>query len=109
MAAAGDDRVQVEETLQAAVAISAAVDRQTRIAESPGYRVAYVKTDRVLPGHPIQDASAGIQRQDAGAMDVVASSGFRQHGFLRSRWVLLSSKEHRPFSASQATTHPLQM
>jgi len=66
MAAGSDDGMQINDALFAGIAILSAVNRHAGFAECPGNGTANIETYGILPVHPVQDATMGIKRQDAG-------------------------------------------
>src|SRR6185437_13277149 len=74
-AAARHDRMQAQGALVADVAVEAAVQGETGVTQRPGDRFAHVQASRILPADPVEDASARVERQHAGGLQVRDGAG----------------------------------
>ena len=69
MALGGDDGMQVEHALRTSRAADPAVHGDAGIAEGPGDGAARVEARGILPAHPVEHATVGVERKQAYRMD----------------------------------------
>lgn len=80
MPARGDNRVQFNDALLAAVAVGAATHDQTGGAQRPGDGIARVQAGSVLPADPVQNSTVRIERENAGRMRFAGKNRPRREG-----------------------------